>query len=138
MKPPALSNRIRPGILALLLVLILGSIVTPALGQNESAGEVEIIFFWGNGCPHCAQAEPFLKDLQSRYPYVKISDSEVWYHPENQPLYNQMADKYEVPEGGRGVPFIILGDQYWMGYTEAIGQQIEAAVKGEGEKLAEQ
>jgi glutaredoxin len=124
-------------LLSLLFALVLGGGTTSAHAQDQNAGSLEIIFFWGEGCPHCAQAEPFLKDLQARYPYVKITAYEVWYDPDNQALYQKMADQYQVPEGGRGVPFIIIGDRYWMGYNEEIGQQIAAVVKEKGGTAAQ-
>ncbi len=118
--------------LLIALALVVLAPASPALGQNADDEGVEIIFFWGDGCPHCARAKPFLEDLQARYPYVKVTSYEVWYNQENQALYQQMADQYQVPEGGRGVPFIILGDRYWMGYNEEVAAQIEAAVKERG------
>ena len=124
-----LCARAKLVLLSMVLILLLGWIFRPAQAQSQDTGDVEIIFFWGDGCPHCAKAEPFLQDLQTRYPFVKITAYEVWYNAGNQALYQQMADQYRVPEGGRGVPFIILGDRYWMGYSEEIGQQIEAVVQ---------
>ena len=29
--------------------------------------------FWGDGCPHCAEAKPFLADLTKRYPQVELT-----------------------------------------------------------------
>ncbi|RPJ42395.1 MAG: glutaredoxin family protein, partial [Chloroflexi bacterium] len=125
-------RRFISGILGLLLLVSLGMLAAPALAQEQNPDEVEIIFFWGNGCPHCAKAEPFLADLETRFPYVKVTAYEVYYDADNQELYARMADEYKVPEGGRGVPFIIIGERYWMGFNEEIAAQIEAFVKEKG------
>lgn len=120
-------------LLGLLLAVLLGGMgLLPARAQAESQGKVVIQFFWGNGCPHCAEAEPFLEDLQARYPDLVIQKYEVWYNADNQALYKQTADTLKVPENGRGVPLIVIGERYWMGYSSEIGQQIENFVKEKG------
>lgn len=117
-------------LLGLFLSLLLGFTgERTALAQSgDSDGQV-ITFFWGNGCPHCAAAEPFLKDLAARYDNVEIRDYEVWYNEDNQKLYAKMAEEYKLPEEGRGVPLIIIGDRYWMGYSDEIGAEIEAYIQ---------
>ena len=49
-----------------------------------AANPVVIYFFWGDGCPHCAEAEPFLEKLAKRYPEVEIRYYEVWNNEENR------------------------------------------------------
>ncbi len=99
---------------------------TPA-APTDDAPETVIYFFWGDGCPHCAAAEPFLADLAERYPGVVVRDFEVWYHPENVEPLERMADALGfVPSG---VPVIILGEDSWVGFSEdRTAAPIEAAV----------
>jgi len=47
---------------------------------------VNIYFFWGEGCPHCAKEKPFLEKLEEKYPEVKVYDFEVWKNSENRQL----------------------------------------------------
>jgi glutaredoxin len=109
--------------LGLVFLLLLGSLRT-AQAQSETPDLNTIIYFWGDGCPHCAEAKPFLQSMQDTYD-IEVKDYEVWYNQANQALYVKMADQYNVPQEGRGVPLIIVGDRYWMGYNEAIGNEIE-------------
>ena len=92
-----------------------------------AANPVVIYFFWGDGCPHCAEAEPFLEKLANRYPEVEIRDYEVWNNEENRDLMFSMAEAYGFE--AQYVPTIFIGDQHWVGYSEIIGEEIEAAVK---------
>ena len=95
----------------------------------QAAGEKTILyFFWGNGCPHCAEAEPFLKDLANRYPQLEVHAYEIWYNPDNQALFQKMGSAFGFEPSG--VPGIFLGDQHWVGYSSDIGNEIESAVKG--------
>lgn len=91
-----------------------------------NAQPVAIYFFWGDGCPHCAKAEPFLAALAGHYPTVELRAYEVWYNVENQQLFAQMAAAYGFEPSG--VPTIFIGEHYWEGYAEPLAAEIEAAV----------
>lgn len=93
----------------------------------QTADRIYIYFFWGDGCPHCAEAKPFLAGLAQRFPRVQIRDFEVWYHPENRDPFIRMAAKFGFEPSG--VPTIFIGDRYWVGYArDPIGKEIEAYV----------
>ena len=87
---------------------------------------IAIYFFWGDGCPHCAEAKPFLADLAQRYPEVEVRAYEVWYVEENQEFLWRMAAARSFEPSG--VPTIFIGDKFWVGYAEQVRSQIEAAV----------
>jgi len=116
-------------ILALLGVISGFWMVAPgrAASSPQATSDLPIYFFWGNGCPHCAEEEPFLKKLIRDNRHTKLYDYEVWYVPENQTLMKQMATAMGFEP--RGVPVTIVGDRYWVGFTAQIGAEIEAQVK---------
>lgn len=93
---------------------------------SQSGQPVVIYFFWGDGCPHCAAAKPFLADLTQRYPNTSIRAFEVWNSTSNQQLFIRMATAYGFEPSA--VPTIFIGDRYWVGYAEPIAREIEAAV----------
>ncbi|MCX7670065.1 MAG: thioredoxin family protein [Anaerolineae bacterium] len=106
------------------LVLVLG---TASAVAAQGGGQTIIYFFWGDGCPHCAAAKPFLARLAQQYPGVQIRDFEVWDHPENREPFIKMAAKFGFEPSA--VPTIFIGERYWVGYAEKpIGQEIEAYV----------
>ena len=90
-----------------------------------------IYLFWGDGCPHCAAAKPFLNDLTQRYGNTELRAYEVWYVPENQEPFKKMTTAYGFEP--HGVPTIFIGNQYWVGYGDQFAQEIEVAVKNCGE-----
>lgn len=109
-----------------LLFLWFTSGAVQAAPTVQNTQPVAIYFFWGDGCPHCAQAEPFLAALAERYPNVEIRAYEVWYVEENQALFQQMAAAYGFEPSA--VPTIFIGDRHWVGYAAQIAPEIEAAV----------
>jgi glutaredoxin len=123
--------------LALLALIIALVALTPAPSATATPSEatpagqggqpVTIYFFWGDGCPHCAEAKPFLAGLTQRFPRVEVRDFEVWYHEENQEPLIRMAAKFGFEPSA--VPTIFIGDRYWVGYArDPIGKEIEAYV----------
>lgn len=118
-------------ILAVLAALFVAMWLTAAPATASSSMQadepVTIYFFWGDGCPHCAEAKPFLADLAQRYPSAQVRDFEVWYHEENREPLVRMAAKFGFEP--TAVPIIFIGDRYWVGYAEdPIGKEIEATV----------
>lgn len=108
-----------------------GGITLPGkanISKSSSAqNTVAVYFFWGDGCPHCAEAEPFLQELDEASDQVELRKYEVWYVEENQELFSKMAASFGFEP--QGVPTIFIGKQYWIGYNEQIQSEIKAAVK---------
>ncbi|RPF26850.1 thioredoxin family protein [Georgenia muralis] len=134
-------------VLALLAILVATAVaaVTPATARTvpdglagaaagwsgAAAAPVEpvkptIYYFWGDGCPHCAEAGPFLASLAQTYG-ATVVDYEVWNHPENREPMAEMAAGFGFEP--TGVPLIFLGEEYWVGFSAQLnGAEIEAAV----------
>jgi glutaredoxin len=94
---------------------------------RDTGEPVTIYFFWGDGCPHCASAKPFLAGLTQKYPRVELRDYEVWNHPENQEPLIKMAAKFGFEP--TAVPTIFIGTRYWVGYAEdPFAREIETYV----------
>jgi thiol-disulfide isomerase/thioredoxin len=111
-----------------LLILLSLGIPRPVFAQSlQQPYQVAIYLFWGDGCPHCAAAKPFLEGLTKRYPNVELRAYEVWYVPDNQKYFTDMATAYGFE--AHYVPTIFVGARYWEGYSDQISQEIEDAVK---------
>jgi len=109
------------------VIALLGVSSASAAPPAQEANPVVVYFFWGDGCPHCAVAKPFLAELNERFPSMIVRDYEVWYHPQNQAPFIQMAAKYGFEPSG--VPTIFIGDQFWEGFGEGYTDlAVEAAV----------
>lgn len=66
----------------------------------------DLVFFWGNGCPHCENVEKWLNQNNSDQK-LKINYKEVYYNQENQNQLMATAKEYcpeIIQSGGIGVP----------------------------------
>jgi len=71
--------------------------------NNQSAGQ--IILFYGDGCPHCANVEKYIADnnLESK---ISFAQKEVY---KNQSNAKELEDKAKIcglPADSIGVPFL--------------------------------
>lgn len=118
----------------ILVALIAFLCVIPVYAEeaNEESTEtvekekVTLYLFHGQGCPHCAEEKKFLKKIIKNYD-IDYKYYEVWYDKENADFMDEVMNVYGVSKGG--VPFTVIGDTYFVGYSDAIGESIEDAVK---------
>ena len=117
-------------ILSLLALALfgLGVCFSPAVAQTPepSNSVVYIYFFWGDGCPHCAKAKPFLESLAAKYPEVKLQEYEVYYDPAGQKAFTNIAQKYGLEN--LYVPTMFIDQYYLQGYSEEMDADIEAMI----------
>jgi len=115
--------------------VVLFALLLAGCGSSTSAdgtagtippGSVVIYLFWGDGCPHCAKAKPFLASLAQSDERIVLREYEVWYHEDNQVVLKTMADAAGFEP--QYVPTIFIGSRYWEGYGEEIAREIQDAV----------
>jgi cytochrome c biogenesis protein CcdA/glutaredoxin len=92
----------------------------------ETAAQVPVYFFWGDGCPHCATQKSFMEELERRYPEMVFRSYEVWYVEENRQIFFDMAAAAGFEP--QSVPTTFIGEQFWTGFHEGMKREIEAAV----------
>jgi thiol-disulfide isomerase/thioredoxin len=124
-----IGSRAAIGLIAALAALLVMAAPSPTLAEDVSSDPVVITLFWGDGCPHCAAEKAFLDGLLERHPGVVVEAYEVWYAPANQTRFETMAAEHGIEVSG--VPTTFVGDASWVGFTDAIGAEIEAAVIAE-------
>jgi thiol-disulfide isomerase/thioredoxin len=91
-------------------------------------GKVPLYFFWGEGCPHCAAAKPFLERLRDRYPRLEVRSYEVFSSEENLRMLKEMAQRHGTE--ARGVPMMFVGGRSFSGFSEETAKAVEAEVEG--------
>lgn len=113
-------------IASLLLISVFGVLFLSKVYASEP---VNVYFFWGQGCPHCAKEKEFLKDITNKDNSVKIHDFEVWYSEENRTKLEIIAKKLNVEVNG--VPFLVVGDRYLVGYMsdDTTGKEILSLIE---------
>lgn len=66
----------------------------------------DLVFYWGNGCPHCENVEKWLNEKNADAK-LKVNYKEVYYNQQNQTELTKTIQQYcpELMEsGGIGVP----------------------------------
>ncbi len=84
-----------------------------------------VYYFYGEGCPHCAQVSPIIQELSEKY-NLTLHKLEIYYNSENQELYNDFVLRYKIERPG--VPLVFIGS-YALGGTEQIKKNLEEKIK---------
>ncbi|MFW5714584.1 MAG: hypothetical protein ACOCYU_07920 [Brevefilum sp.] len=117
------SRKILWRMLVIIGIMLPLALITQPVEASSQADEINIYFFWGEGCPHCASAKPVLEAMAAEDPRINYFDFEVYHHPENGDLYLAFGDAYEIEP--RYIPGTFIGERYWEGYSQAIREEIE-------------
>lgn len=96
------------------------------LDVNASDKKINIYFFHGDGCPHCALEETYLNQLKKSYPNVNIIKYEVWYNKENSKFMDEIKEKLNIDSNG--VPLTIIGSTSVVGYNEVAADKIDRII----------
>ena len=83
----------------------------------NAASKVNIYLFYGEGCPHCADAEEYINTLYDKYD-IKLYRYEVWYNENNQLKMSNVAKLLDM--NVTGVPFIIINNTGITGFSKGI------------------
>lgn len=101
--------------------------VVAPIAKIKSSNQITIYLFHGDGCPHCAEEQKFLNQLKAEYKdKINIVKYEVWYNDDNERLYTEVKNFFNTSP--RGVPFTVVGEKYFSGYSSVVGQNIKSAI----------
>ncbi len=94
--------------------------------------KINVYLFRGEGCPHCEEALEWFNDTLSKdeeySKYYELVEYEVWYNDENNELMDAVAK--ELDTQASGVPFIVVGDKYFSGFSATTSpDEIKSAIK---------
>ncbi|MFA5420527.1 MAG: hypothetical protein WC280_00670 [Patescibacteria group bacterium] len=114
-----------------LLIFVLFFSLLPFKSQASSLEDVDTIqvnFFGSPTCPHCVNEKYFLKDLKNETPNLIVNEYEIANESE---LINSFYKEYNVPKNQQGlVPVTFIGDKYFLGFNDNIGEDIVAHING--------
>ena len=100
---------------------------------TEESKEVKIYFFHGNGCGFCANAEAWFEEIEDEYgDKFEVVEYEVWYNEENSKLMAAVGEVRKETPGG--VPYIIIGNQSWDGFSDEYKDSIISKIESEYEQ----
>ncbi len=94
---------------------------------QETDDQAIIYLFYGSTCSYCKSFMEFLNSIVDDYgKYFKVVAYEVWGNTANSKLMDQVADLLD--ESADGVPFIVIGDQVFTGYSSSYDSSIKSAI----------
>lgn len=117
--------------LFVLFLFVLSSLV---YAQNSCLEDAKtntktLYFFYGDGCPHCEAAEPFLLEMKEKY-NLSIIYHETWNNETNNQYFQEFLSSYKVPRNSWGVPGFFMGSRYIVGFDNenSIGKSLEEMI----------
>ena len=112
-------------LLHLVLFLSLSLPVLPVTAVAELPACSSIQYFYKPGCPHCARADIYLRDLLENHPAISIEKYNVFDRLNVWPRYVELVNKFGIEQPG--VPFMVMCDNYVVGFgsPDTTGKQIE-------------
>ena len=100
---------------------------------KETDKQVTIYMFRGTGCTYCRSFLNFLNDISEDYgKYFKLVSYEVWRDTKNGELLEELSSFLGQDAGG--VPYIIIGEHVFGGYSKEYDDTIKAVIKEEYNK----
>ena len=114
------------GLLSLLALLAAAWLPPGAPARAQAPQPVELVYFYGAGCPHCARMGEFLQRMRAQYPHLRLREFEVYGDRANARLLARVAAGYRVEI--EGVPMVFVGDHALGGISDEITAGIERAI----------
>jgi len=94
---------------------------------SSASNKVDAYLFYGTGCPHCAKEIKFFNSIKNKYPDLNVVTYEVYFSRENSLSMQKVANYLKAEVGG--VPFLIIGDKYFVGFgEESSPKEIESRI----------
>ncbi len=93
---------------------------------KPAAPPVDLVLFYGQGCPHCAALRAYLATIQEAHPRLQIHEFEVYFNDDNARLFQQLAAAYHREV--EGVPTVFLGERVVVGYSESMQPGLAAMI----------
>jgi glutaredoxin len=117
----------------LVLCIVFTATLLGAVGRTFAASEIEV--FTREGCPHCRDARPFLKQLQRERPDLNIVYRDVEQDPAALSRLREIAG--QKGEHALGVPAFFINDELIIGFgsAETTGTRILEALDRGKENL---
>ncbi len=108
-----------------LLTILLMILFIPLNIKGEET-ELRLYLFHQSSCPHCNEEIKFLETIKDDYPTLDIVMYEISGNEMNYNFYNKVLKETGI--NANGVPFTMIGTDYYVGYTESIGESIKKSI----------
>lgn len=107
-------------ILIFIGIIILGGIVFVFYrNKNIPAQKSNVVLFYGDGCPHCANVDEFIKENKIDEK-ISFEKKEVFNNQDNAKELVDLSQKCGLPSDQVGVPFLWDDSKCYVGDTDVI------------------
>lgn len=89
--------------------------------------KVNVYLFHSGTCMHCKAEIEYLNTLKEEYDNLKIHLYEVDSHKDNANLMIKVKEKLKIDSPN--VPFTVIGNYYYIGFSDSIGDGIKELVE---------
>ncbi|MBP5694916.1 MAG: hypothetical protein J6X03_05740, partial [Bacilli bacterium] len=96
------------------------------ISSTVSAKQISIYLFHSSDCVHCKAEIKFLDEIKDKYD-IKIYKYEVMYNEENREILKNVREL--LKNDGTTVPFTIIGETTFTGFSDVQRAQIEKAIE---------
>lgn len=102
--------------------------VSKITGTKAEENKINLYLFYGRECPHCEEERKWLETIKEDYEdYLNVYEFEVWHDEDNAKLMEVVATSFSKKTDG--VPFTIIGDSVYFGYSKTISSRMEYKIK---------
>lgn len=120
--------RIKQVVITVITVLLLiAGFALPVGANNNKSNDDQagtVYYFWGY-CPTCSKPEEHI-DLFDDYP-VEVKIYEVFQDDQGRKKYEQVSEELGIEV--RGFPTLVYQDQFWLGFSETVQEDMINAIK---------
>ena len=114
--------------ICLLIIAVLSVFMILPKVEAKKNDKITIYMFRGKGCGYCRSFLTFLSNINEEYgKYFELESYEVWYDADNNALMKTISGF--LGEEARGVPYIIIGDKVFAGYSSSDDNELKSAIK---------
>ena len=100
---------------------------------KEDKNKVNVYLFRGSSCGHCLDAVVYFSSIVGEFgQYFNLKSYEVWANSDNSDLKQKVANKLD--DEVNGVPYIVIGNKSWSGFTESYGDEMKEVIKEQYDK----
>ena len=100
---------------------------------KEDKNKVNVYLFRGSSCGHCLDAVVYFSSIVGEFgQYFNLKSYEVWANSDNSDLMQKVANKLD--DEVNGVPYIVIGNKSWSGFTESYGDEMKEVIKEQYDK----
>lgn len=91
--------------------------ISSFLARDIKAQDNKAILYYGNGCPHCAEVEDFIKNNAFNF---SIEQKEIYQNKINAEEFNKICAEEGISLMNRGVPFLYAENECFIGDKQII------------------